>query len=182
MGLLSIWDIGISLRADISSNLLYSCRKMSLYLYSSILYIVVLCFFFNIKLSHVGKCLRSGAGCSPDRNRCVLSTLHSCVLSIGFCRQFSCGFNVYRFLSWTVGKRCKSLLSPKSFLLLPNLLQLRFFVFVCSRMDFGLKTSERMFSDVVQFQLNTSVYSQFTALQRAYVNIAGFLTKLTGVF
>ena len=47
-------------------------------------------------------------------------------------------------------------------------------MFVCSRMDFGVKTSERVFSGVVQIQLNTSVCSQFTALQRAHVIIADF--------
>ena len=40
------------------------------------------------------------------------------VLSIGFCRQFSYGVSVYRFPSWTDGKRCKCLNSPKSILLL----------------------------------------------------------------
>ena len=39
-----------------------------------------------------------------------------------------------------------------------------------------------MFSDVVQNQLNTSLYSQFTALQRAHVIIVDFRMKLTGVF
>ena len=49
-------------------------------------------------------------------------------------------------------------------------------------MDFVVKTSGRMFSDVVQIQPNTSLYSQFTALQGAYVFIADFRPKLTGVF
>ena len=51
-----------------------------------------------------------------------------------------------------------------------------------SRMNFGVKTSERMFSDVVQIQPNISLYSQFTAIQRALVNIAVLRPKLTGVF
>ena len=54
-------------------------------------------------------------------------------------------------------------------------------MFAYGRMDFGLKTSERMFSDVEQIQLNASVYSQYTALHRAHVNIADFRPKLTGV-
>ena len=49
-------------------------------------------------------------------------------------------------------------------------------------MDFEVKTSERMFSDVVQIQLNTRLNGQFTSLQRAHVVIAGFRPKLTGVF
>ena len=47
-------------------------------------------------------------------------------------------------------------------------------------MDLGVKTSGRMFSDVVQIQLNT-LYSQFNALQRAHVIIADIRPKLTGV-
>ena len=50
-----------------------------------------------------------------------------------------------------------------------------------SRMDFGVKTLELMFSGVVQFQLNTNLYTQFTALQKAHVIIADFRPKLTGV-
>ena len=59
---------------------------------------------------------------------------------------------------------------------------MRVFVLVYSRMDFGVKTSEWMFFDVVQIQLNTSLYSQFTALQRAHVIIAAFRPKPTDVF
>ena len=55
-------------------------------------------------------------------------------------------------------------------------------MYAYSRMDIGVKTSVQMFSDVVQIQLNSSLCSQFTALQRAYVFIAGFRPKLTGVF
>ena len=55
-------------------------------------------------------------------------------------------------------------------------------MYVYCRKDFGVKTLERMFSDVAQIQLNTSLYSQFTALQRAHVIIADFWPKLTGVF
>ena len=50
------------------------------------------------------------------------------------------------------------------------------------RVDFGVKTLERMCSDVVQLQLSVNLYSQFTALRRAHVNIADFWPKLTGVF
>ena len=46
-----------------------------------------------------------------------------CVLSIGFCRKSSCGVNVHRIPSWMHGKPCKSLLSPKSFLILSYLLR-----------------------------------------------------------
>ena len=48
-------------------------------------------------------------------------------------------------------------------------------------MGFDVKTSERMFSDVVQIQLNTILYSQFTALERAHVINAYLRPKLTGV-
>ena len=51
-----------------------------------------------------------------------------------------------------------------------------------SRPDFGVKTSGRMFTDVVQIQFSTSLYSQFTALPRGHVNIAYFRPKLSGVF
>ena len=51
-----------------------------------------------------------------------------------------------------------------------------------SRLDFGMKTWGRMFSDVVQIQLKTSLYTQFNALQRAHVIIAGFWPKLFGIF
>ena len=34
--------------------------------------------FISIEVSDIGKCLRSGAGCSPDRNRCMLSSVNSC--------------------------------------------------------------------------------------------------------
>ena len=61
-------------------------------------------------------------------------------------------------------------------------LYLRVFVLAYSRMDFGVKTLKQMFSDVVQLQLNTSLFSQFTALEKARVIIAGFRPKLTGVF
>ena len=44
-------------------------------------------------------------------------------------------------------------------------LLLRVSVWTYSRMDFAVKTSGRMISDVVHIQLNTSLYSQFTALQ-----------------
>ena len=61
-------------------------------------------------------------------------------------------------------------------------LWLTVFVFAYSRMDFGTKTSERMFSDVRQIQLTVSLYSQFTALQTAHVIISGSQPKLTDVF
>ena len=51
-----------------------------------------------------------------------------------------------------------------------------------SRMDFAVKTSGRMFSEVVQIQLNTRLNSQITALQRAHLIIADSRPKLTGVF
>ena len=60
--------------------------------------------------------------------------------------------------------------------------QLRVPVCAYSKMDFEVKTSWEMFSDVVQIQLDTSLYSQFTALQRAHVIIADFRPKFTGVF
>ena len=49
-------------------------------------------------------------------------------------------------------------------------------------MDFGVKTSERIFSDVVWIQLNSSLYSQVTELQMAHVIIVDFRPNLTGVF
>ena len=62
--------------------------------------------------------LKSGAGCSPEQNPCVLSSIYSCVLSICLCREFSCGVNIYRDSSWMDGKRCISLVFPKSILFL----------------------------------------------------------------
>ena len=56
------------------------------------------------------------------------------------------------------------------------------FVFAYSRMDFGMKISEQMFSDVVQIELNTSLYGQFSELQSAHVIIADFRPKFAGVF
>ena len=61
-------------------------------------------------------------------------------------------------------------------------LELRILVFADCRMDFAVETSKRMFSDVVQIQLDTSLYSQYTALQRAHVTIADFWLKLTRGF
>ena len=55
-------------------------------------------------------------------------------------------------------------------------------MFAFSKMNLGVKTSERMFSDKVQMQLNISLYSLFTALQSACVIIADFRPKPTGVF
>ena len=49
-------------------------------------------------------------------------------------------------------------------------------------MEIGVKTSGRMFSDVVQVQLNTNLYIQFIALQTANVIIPSIQPKLTGVF
>ena len=49
-------------------------------------------------------------------------------------------------------------------------------------MDFGVKTSERMFSDVVPIQLNKSLYSQYTVSEKAHVIFADFRPNLTGVF
>ena len=49
-------------------------------------------------------------------------------------------------------------------------------------MDLGVKTLGRMFSDVVQIELNTSLHSQYTALQRLHLVIADFRPKPTGVF
>ena len=61
-------------------------------------------------------------------------------------------------------------------------LYLRLSVYVYRRVDFGVKTSERMCSDVVQIQLNIDLNSQFTALRGAHVIIADFWPKLTGEF
>ena len=46
------------------------------------------------------------------------------------------------------------------------------------KIDFGVKISGRMFSDVVQIQASKSLYSRFTALQSAHVNIANFWPKV----
>ena len=43
-----------------------------------------------------------------------------------------------------------------------------------SRMDFIVKTSGQMFSDMVQIQLNTSLFSQFTTIHRVHIIIANF--------
>ena len=66
------------------------------------------------------------------------------------------------------------------FLLYVSLMRVSLFAY--SRIDFGMKTSELMLSDVVQIQLKTSLYSHYTSLQRADVNFADFRPKLTGVF
>ena len=55
-------------------------------------------------------------------------------------------------------------------------------MFAFSTMDFGVKTSERMISDVVQIQLHTSLYSQLSALQTAQIYIADFRSKTTDDF
>ena len=52
-------------------------------------------------------------------------------------------------------------------------------MFAYGEMDIGVKTSGRMFYNVVQIRFDTSLYSQFIALQRAHVFIAGFRLKLT---
>ena len=41
----------------------------------------------HCKLSHIRKCLNSGASCSSDRSRCVLSFIYSCM----FCPSVSVG-------------------------------------------------------------------------------------------
>ena len=45
-----------------------------------------------------------------------------------------------------------------------------------------MKTSGRMVSDVAKIQVDKSLFSHFTAVQRAHVIIASFQLKLTGVF
>ena len=52
-------------------------------------------------------------------------------------------------------------------------------VAVCAnnRMDLGVKTWGRMFCDVLQIQLNTGLYSLFTALQRAHEEECRFPAK-----
>ena len=55
-------------------------------------------------------------------------------------------------------------------------------MYAYSRMDFGVKTAGRIFSNVVHVQLNTSLHSQLTALQRAHAIVAGFGPKPTSVF
>ena len=74
--------------------------------------------------------------------------------------------------------------NPFCFCLVYCYISLSLIVPMCaySRMDFGVKTSGRMFSDLVRIQLNTNPYSKFTALRRAHVIIADFRPKLTGVF
>ena len=116
-GVLSIWDVELWLRADTSG---YYCIGIRKSLLTCIQMFCTLEFYlwFTIKSSDIRKCLRSSAGCFPGRDYCVLSNIYSCVLSVGFCQQFSCGVNVYRFPSWVDEKRCKSLLSFESILFL----------------------------------------------------------------
>ena len=66
------WDIGICLSTDTSGYSWSRHRKMSVYIYLNIHYYQV--------LKH-RKSLNSGASCSPNQNRCVLSSyfIYSCV-------------------------------------------------------------------------------------------------------
>ena len=78
MQLLSIWDVGKCLKADISGSLLFRRRKISDCMYSNLLSIAEL-WWFSIKLSGIGKCLWFDVNCSSDQNRSLLSSFsHVC--------------------------------------------------------------------------------------------------------
>ena len=106
----------------------------------------------------------SGASCSPDRDRCVLSSIYSCV----FYPSVSVGSSAAESMStiFHLGRMENDVslyFLPNPFYFCPIYcyisLLLRISVSAYSRVDFGVKTSGRMFSDVVQIQLNTSLYS-----------------------
>ena len=187
MWLRFIWEVEKCLNADTSEYLLFRHRKLFDYMYSIIFHIVDLK-WFSKKPSNIGKSLRSGAGCSFNRNRCVLS----CVISCAFYPSVSVGSSAAEWMSLPLFHlgRMENNVNPKSLtfsfcfcsIYCYNSLLLIDFMFVSSGLNFGVKTSGRMFSYVVQIQLNTSLYSQLTALQRAQISIADFRSKTTGIF
>ena len=183
MRLLAIWDVGKSLRADTSGFLLYRHRKMSAYMYWNILCIVALCIVSNSQTSEIVWYLTQA---SPPTETDVF-----CLYTHRFYPSIFVGSSAAESMStvFCLGR----MENDVNAYLLPNpfcfyliccyiSLYLRVSVFVKNRMDFGVKKSERMFFNVVQIQLNTSLYSQFTASQRAHVIIAVFWLKLTGSF
>ena len=139
------------------------------------------------KTSDIGKCLRSGAGCSPDRHRCLLSIVYPCE----FYPSVFVGSSSAESMSTVphLGRMENDvnlyfLPNPFCFCPIYCYISLLLIVWVCaySKMDSGLKTSGRVFFDAAQIQPSTSLCSQFTALQRAHVVIAVFRPKPAGVF
>ena len=104
--------------------------------------------------SDIGNCLSSRVSCSFDRNRCVSSCLYQCV----FYRSLSVGSPVAEavFIVLHLGwEGPKSSISPKCILLVIYLLLILCHFspvekacFVYCRMDCGVKSLGRMFSDV----------------------------------
>ena len=139
MWLRFIWDVEKCLNVDTSGYLLFRHRKLFDYMYSNILCIVDLR-WFRIKLSNIGKSLRSVASWSSNRNRCVLS----CVFSCAFHPLVSVGSSAAEAMSIPFSmlvKQSKPLISYNFIqllfcLLLYLSLLLRVFMFVFSRMDF----------------------------------------------
>ena len=103
------WNIGTCHSTNTSGLLLSSYRKMSVYMY------LIFQHQYQVqrdrKMSEIWR-----KQFSRPKPMYVVQHILVCVLSIGFCRLYSFRVNVYRFLFWTDGKRCKSLLSSKSIL------------------------------------------------------------------
>ena len=169
--LLFTWDIGICLSTDKSGYLLSRYRKLSVYSY------LIIQHYYQV-LRHQN-CLKSGASCSPNRNRCVMSSIYSCVFYSSVFVVSSAGPSIFTlFHLGRMENDVNLYFLPNPFYFCPIYcyisLYLRISVCAYSRMDIGVKTTGRIFSDVVQIQVNTSIYSHFTALQNAHVNFADF--------
>ena len=154
MWLLSIWGVRKFPKADALCYLLNRHRRMSDYIYSGILYIVAL-WWFNIKLSDIRKCLRSGTSLSPTQiDLFCLAYAHMCSIH----RFLSADWLLSQFPPFFITERWKRMSivilshsnSARVFLqiVLFTSLLLRVFAFDYCWMDSGVKTSERMFSDV----------------------------------
>ena len=88
-----------------------------------------------------------------------------CVLSIGFCLQFSCGDNAYRFPYWTDGKRCKSLLSPSYILFLSYLLlHLSLIESLRVRLSQSVFRSENIGTDVFRCGADSAQYKSIYSI------------------
>ena len=134
---------------------------------------IFIAFWFGIMLSDIGKCLIFGTSCSPDRIPCALSSVYSCDFYPWVSVGSSAGESVCTILH--LGRmendvNLSFLANPFCFSLMCCYLS----AFESLRMDFGVRTSGRMFFAVVQIQLKTSLYSLSTALQRAQANFEYF--------
>ena len=117
---------------------------------------------------------------------CVVLQILMCVLSIGFCRQFSCRVKFYRFPSWKDSKRCKSLLSRKSVLLLSSLLlYLSLTESLCVQLKQIRFRIENIRTDVFRCGADLAQYRSIKWIYcnpEATCNYSGFRPKLAGVF